>query len=173
MDREIIERLAMDFSAGELNEDVQTLLQEYLAEHHEENMCFLQMQNIYRDTQETFNTITASFKQNTEKNFPIRFKWIPFIRLAAVIVISACIGIAAGRWSKQDILQQESGKVISNYSPFVKKSGLNLDDLGEGFWHNKITAMLNPSPAREHIKSKSGSSLLEQYKLYLKERNHE
>ncbi|MBN1973059.1 MAG: hypothetical protein JW787_05435 [Sedimentisphaerales bacterium] len=173
MDREKIERLAMDSAAGELNEDVKALLQEYLAEHSQAKKWFLEMQETYSNTQAAFDVKTAYIKKTSENKPSLKFDWLPFLRIAAIVVISVCTGIAAGRWSKQNVPQQESELIVKTPAVSAKRDSFSLDNLGEGFWRNKITAMLNPSPTRVHIEKSSGRSLLEQYQQYLKERNHE
>jgi hypothetical protein len=170
MEREIIERLAIDSAAGELNEDIETLLQDYLAEHQEAKIYFLKMCEIYSKTQAAFDIKTASIKKQSAIQPSLKFNWFPLLRTAAVIVISACLGIIAGRLSKQNLLQQESKYIALNSGISAKRTGLNLDDLGEGFWQKKIAAMVNPSPVREHRENNSSPSLLKQYRQYLKEK---
>jgi|WetSurMetagenome_2_1015567.scaffolds.fasta_scaffold234321_2 hypothetical protein len=170
MEREIIERLAIDSAARELNEDTEILLQDYLSEHNETNKLFLEMQEIYKKTQAAFDVKTASIKKQFAIEPSLKFNWFPLLRAAAVIVISVCIGIIAGRLSKQDIPQQESKYIALNSNVSAKRTGLNLNDLGEGFWKKKIAAMVNPSPVREHREDNSVHSLLERYRQYLKEK---
>ncbi len=172
MNPETIERLAIDSASGQLSEDVEALLREYLAEHPEENKYFLEMQAIYNKTQIAFDSKITFINQPAENKIPIKFNYFPIIRWAAVIVIAACIGVIAGRISKQDVPQQESKLVVASATS-TPKTGFNLDDLGEGFWRNKITAMLNPSPERIQREYNSSPSLLEKYRSYLKEKNHE
>ena len=66
MEREAIEKLAMDSAAGQLNEDAETLLKEYLAEHPEAKKWFQDMQEIYANIQVAFNEKTAPVKKDDE-----------------------------------------------------------------------------------------------------------
>ena len=170
MEREIIERLAIDSAAGELNEDIDILLQDYLAEHKDANKLFQEIRNIYNKTQAAFDIKTASFKQPSAIKPSLKFNRLSLLRTAAIIIISACIGIIAGRWSMQDMPQQESKYAAVNSDASAKRTGINLNNLGEGFWQEKIAAMVNPSPVREHREDNSGHSLMEQYRQYLKEK---
>ncbi len=172
MEREIIERLAMDSASGELNEDVETLLQEYLSEHNDVNKWFLEMRDIYNKTQAAFDAKTAFIKQHKTDNPSLKFNWFPVMRWAAVIIIAVCIGAAAGRLSKQKAPLQKHNVVATDTS-FAKKTTFNPGNISNDFWRNKITAMVNPSPVKIHIEKSSGSSLLETYKKYIKESNHE
>ncbi len=172
MDREIIERLAMDSAAGELNEDVEALLQDYLSEHKEKKLWFLEMLETFRKTQDAFEVKTDLIKRQAEKKIPRKFNWSPVMRWAAVIIISACIGAAAGRWIKPETTQQKPNVLVTDTSS-AKRTSFNLDNLDDGFWRNKIKAIINSSPAGIHMEKSSGKSLLEQYRQYLKERNHE
>ena len=173
MNPETIERLAIDSAAGQLSKDVEILLLEYLAQHPEEKKCFSDMQEIYNKTQTAFDSETAFAKEPKENKTPIKFNYYPLIRWAAVIVIAACIGIIAGRFSKQDVSQQETKLISASFATSTQKAGFNPDDLGDGFWRDKIMAMINPSPKKIQIQNNSSTSLREQYRSYLKEKNNE
>jgi hypothetical protein len=176
MDRERIERLALDSAAGQLNEDAEALLKEYLAEHSEENKWFLEIQEIYSSTQAAFDAKADFTKEQAENKMPRRFSIFPVMRWAAVIIISVCIGAAAGRWSKSELTQPKPEQTVSStFSTKGNETSLEdfLDNFGDGFWRDKITAMLNPSPAKIYREKSSVPSLMEQYRQYLKERNYE
>jgi hypothetical protein len=172
MEREAIERLAIDLSAGELNEDAQALFNEYLAGHPEANKWLLDMQETINQTQAAFNAKTASTKPTAIKP-PLQLKWLTFIRWAAVIAIAVCIGAAAGRWSKPAVPQQKPPQVTASIDSPAKRQGFNLDDLGEGIWRDKVTAMLNPPPQKIHKDYVPGPSMWEKYRQYIKERHYE
>ncbi|MEJ2650058.1 MAG: hypothetical protein P8016_16810 [Sedimentisphaerales bacterium] len=176
MDRERIERLAIDSAAGQLNEDAEALLKEYLAEHSEESNWFSDMQEIYKKTQAAFHAKTDFAKEQAESKIPQKFSMFPVIRWAAVIVISVCIGATAGRWSKSELTQPKPGQTVSStFSTKGNETSLEdfLDNFGDGFWRDKITALLNPSPVKIYKEKSSVPSLMEQYRQYLKERNYE
>jgi hypothetical protein len=172
MDREIIERLAMDSAAGELNEDIEALLQNYLSEHSESNEWFQQMLEVYTNTQGVFDAKTDFIKQPAEVKMPRKLNLIPVLRWSAVIIISVCTGGIAGRLSSQNVPSQKPN-ITATETKSAKKTGFNPANIGNDFWRNKITAMVNSSPAKIHIEKSSDSSLLETYKKYIKERNHE
>lgn len=176
MDREKIERLALDSSTGELNEDVEALLKKYLEEHPEENNWFLEMQEIYSSTQAAFVIKTDFMKEQAENRVLRKFSILPVMRWVAVIIISVCIGAAAGRWSKSGTAQQNTQQAVSSAGQ-TKGHAASLEDFlnnfGDGFWRDKITAMLNPPPAKVYREKTSAPSLMEQYRQYLKERNDE
>ena len=73
MNPETIERLAIDSAAGQLNEDIEILLREYLSEHPAEKKCFSEMQEIYNKTQIAFDSKTAFVKDTKENKTPIKF----------------------------------------------------------------------------------------------------
>ena len=166
MEREAIEKLAMDSAAGQLNEDAEVLLKEYLAEHPEANKWFMDMQEIYTNTQFAFDEKTASVKQPTENKPSHKFNWFPVFRLAAVIAIALIIGAAAGRWSKPQIPQQKQQQVIASSDMNTKSQGIRLEDIGDGFWREKFMAMLNSSTAKTHKDYIAGPSLWEKYNKY-------
>lgn len=172
MEREIIERLAIDSAAGELNEDIETLLRDYLSEHNDANERFLKMRDIYKKTQIAFDVKTDLIKGQAVKKIQRKFDWLPVLRWAAVIIISVCIGGIAGRLSNQNVPSQKPN-ITATETKSAKKTGFDLNNIGNDFWRNKITAMVNHSPAKIHIEKSSGTSLLETYKKYIKEKNHE
>ena len=66
MEREQIERLAIDSAAGELNEDMQALFEEYIAGHPEAKKYVEDMLGIYENTDaaiiaKTQHTIKTDF----------------------------------------------------------------------------------------------------------------
>ena len=166
MEREAIEKLAMDSAAGQLNEDTETLLKEYLAEHPEANEWFQDMQEIYANTQFAFNEKTFPVKQPTENKPTLKFNWFPVFRWAAVIAIAVTIGITAGRWSKSEIPQQKLQQVATSSDTMTKSQGIRLEDIGDGFWREKVMAMMNSSTTKIHKNYITGPSLWEKYNKY-------
>ena len=166
MEREAIEKLAMDSAAGQLNEDAETLLQEYLMEHPDANKWFQDMQEIYETTQVVFDTKTAPVKQPTENKPSMKFNWFPVFRLAAVIAIAVTIGASAGRWSKQEVTPQKQQQVTASSDTAAKSQGFRLENIGDGFWRDKVMAMLNSSPEEIHRSNIASPSLWEKYNQY-------
>ena len=166
MEREAIEKLAIDSAAGQLNEDAETLLQEYLTEHPDAKKWFQDMQEIYETTQVAFNEKTAPVTQPTENKPTLKFNWFPVFRMAAVIAIALTIGAVAGRWSKPQVLQQKQQQVTASNDTSTKSQGIRLEDIGEGFWRDKLMAMLNSSPEEIHRSNIAGPSLWKKYNQY-------
>jgi hypothetical protein len=166
MEREAIEKLAMDSAAGQLNEDAEALLQEYLAEHPDANKWFQDIQEIYTNTQVAFETRTAFIKQSKENKPFLKFNWFPVLRWAAVIAIAVTIGAAAGRWSKSEVPKQKLQQVTASSDTATKSQGFRLEDIGEGFWRDKVMAILNSSPEEIQRSNIHGPSLWERYNKY-------
>jgi len=173
MKREAIERLAVDLSAGQLNEDIQALLSEYIAEHPETNQWLVNMQEIYKTTESAIISKIETDSTTVKVQIPHFSKWQPIARWVAVITLAVFIGVSVGRWSKKPVLEtrKEFTKVFTSQAQ-TNKYVFNIDNLGEGFWKDKITAMLNTSPAKMQ-ESSNNSSLLEKYKQYIKEKHYE
>ena len=173
MNREQIEKLAIDFSAKQINEDAEALLHEYLSEHQEAKQWFLEMQEIYNNTQIVFDKKTSFAKQPIENKHVFKYNQFPILRWAAVIIVTACVGAAVGRWTKTEIPQQKQIQVTSSGNFITKSPFVRYQNIGEGFWSKKIVAMLDSSPAKIDKSSFAGPSLWEKYNKYIKEKNHE
>ena len=178
MKRETIERLSMDLSAGQLNEDVQALLSEYIAEHPETNKWLLDIQEIYKKTDSAISAKIAPAGTAGKIKLPLKFKFWPIARQVAVIIFAAFIGASIGRCTKKPVVEikKEYVQVLASSPQIANRSGFNIDNLGEGFWRDKITAILNPSPAKVQTSYNNGTSLfelLERYRQYIKEKHYE
>ncbi|MHC4744736.1 MAG: hypothetical protein ACYS8Z_22710, partial [Planctomycetota bacterium] len=101
MNRETIERLAMDAAAGELSEDVEVLFGAYLAEHPEANEWAAGMTSIYEMTEAAIDAKTkGAAPPMVEKKSSVPINWFAAGRWAAVIAIAMFAGFSAGRWSQ-------------------------------------------------------------------------
>ena len=96
------------------------------------------MREIYENTQVAFDTKTAFIKQPMENKVAIKSNLLPVLRWAAVIVVAACIGAAAGRWSRPEVPQQKQQQVIASSDTDIKSQGIRLKDIGDGFWRKKL-----------------------------------
>jgi hypothetical protein len=174
MKREAIERLAVDLSAGQLNEDIQALFNEYVAEHPETNKWLLDMQEIYKTTESAIISKIETGSTAVQVQIPHFSKWQPIARWAAVIILAAFIGASVGRWTKKPVLEIKKEFIkVQIYQAQTNKSVFNIDNLSEGFWRDKITVMLNPSSAKEQTSYNNGASLLDRYTQYIKEKHYE
>lgn len=176
LNAEYSEVIHLRFAAGLSYEQIaQALFNEYLAENPQANKWASEMLAAYEKTEAAIDAKVKNvfLNQPVKTKPPARLNLLPFIRYAAIIIIAVCIGATAGWWSKPAPPQQKPKVVVVTSAPVAKKSGFNLDNLKEGFWRDRITAMLNPKPARIHRNINTGPSLFEQYQKYIKERNHE
>jgi len=181
MNREQIERLAMDSAAGELNEDAETLLKEYLSEHHRENQWAQQMRELYKMTSQTIETKAAHSSQKTSKVTPKQTSWklnfSAIARWAAAILVFTLIGAGLGRWSKQPepISQPVSGpvtNVISSRSQQERPADITIMPT-EGFWRDKAVSMMTTKPNPHYNQRIPISQLWQQYKQYIKEKRYD
>ena len=147
MERDIIERLAMDHALGELDTDTAVLFEAYLAEHGE----------VRHWAQAMTETCTQTRKAISQKTQPIDAKrhvprlrglwpdaraWQTWGRWAAVIFICLGLGIVAGRWSRPQVatprtvvVQAESTSAPSGWRQVLSRPS-------QGFWESKAVAML-------------------------------
>ncbi|MBN2182672.1 MAG: hypothetical protein JW715_12240 [Sedimentisphaerales bacterium] len=174
MEREAIERLAIDSAAGQLNEDMQAIFAEYLAANPQANKWAEDMMEVYKMTETAISSKTKPAVRTDAgvKALPI-FHWQPIARWAAVVVFSAFIGLAAGRWSKQPVVPQGPTQetVASDWTSRTRY--LDPASIGESFWREKVLAMFQAKPtAAVNIKIMN-HSLWEKYRQFIKERNYE
>jgi hypothetical protein len=177
MKRDIIERLAMDSAAGELNKDMEALFREYLAEHFEAKKWAENLSDVFEKTEAAIaakiEPADAESNHVAIKIKPIsQFKWWLLARWAAVIIFAACIGAAVGRWSKSPVLTQKPDAVLVSRDPSIKR-GFSLDDIGKSFWRAKATAMLDAKSYREITSYNQSSNLWNKYRQYIKEKRYE
>jgi hypothetical protein len=177
MKREIIERLAIDSAAGELNEDTETLFKTYLAEHPELNEWAEEMSIIYGETEAAVNKKTGGLNSDIKteliRSRHHRINLRPVMRWAAVVIFAACIGLLAGRWSKPDTTIPHLRIVSVTPSLSEKQSDLDLMNVGDGFWRDKAVAMLTPGNSIAGRNIIRGDSLWDKYRQYIKEKGHE
>ena len=178
MEREIIERLAIDSAAGELNEDAEALLEAYLAEHPEANQWTEDMLRIYQKTEATINAKTRSADAGVgievaEAKSVLQVNWLAVGRWAAVVFLAAFIGVGLGRWSKSEPITGKSGSATVLPSLMVKWPGYAVEDTARSFWRAKAIASLKPRPYRGHKAYMQFGGLWERYRQYIKEKSYE
>lgn len=172
MNREAIERLAIDSVAGELNEDAETMLQFYLDEHPQAKHWAEDVRQVYGQTEAAIQKKTAH--TNGERIIPrislvSRAKWVPAVRWAAAIVFGVIFGFSAGRWEvthKTPTIDFQEPSRISK--PVETVSDLKQKYAGT-FWGDKMLAMLEHHPKADLRDIRSWDT----YRQYVKERHHE
>jgi hypothetical protein len=171
MERETIERLAIDLAAGELNEDAKLLFEAYLSEHPQARDWSEDMLDIYEKTQTAINTKmiderVISNKSSLKKNSLLQINWQNFVRWAAVIVFTALIGFAAGRWERPG----QTNRIASHRPDGNIKQVRTVSDLREKyagtFWGDKMLAMLESRPVRRNKPDFEDGSFWDKYKQY-------
>lgn len=176
MNREIIERLAMDSEAGELNEDAEALFRSYLAEHPQARQWTIDMQEVYDKTETTIRTMTAHTGTGTIALGiqPVSWAgWLPVVRWAAVIALGVMIGFTVGRWkvpvNTHRVALQESSR---DSKPVETISDLKERYVGT-FWGDKMLALLEHKPDLQYETGLHSVKSWDTYRQYMKEKYHE
>lgn len=155
MEREIIERLAIDSAAGELNEDVEALFRAFLAEHPEANPDSEEMARIYEETAAAIDAKTRNADAGTgmpaiKTNRLLQADWRPFGQWAAALIVGVLIGFTWGRWQ----ITGETSRItfIQPDRPAVQVK--TISDLREEyagtFWGDKVLALLENRPGQRY-----------------------
>lgn len=178
MERERIERLAIDSAGGELNADTKVLFKAYLAEHPEANRWAEDMLRIYEKTEAAISTKTKDVQPNVETEFvftkPIlRPKWRLVGRWAAVLIFAIGVGFTAGRWSGSS--EPKPIAVAKLEGPrMVSRTVLDLRKKYEGsFWGEKILASTEPMPYPKRAEYKWNGKFWPNIRQYIKEKYYE
>lgn len=178
MQRETIERLAMDQTLGELSEDAAILFEAYLSEHPE-------VQPWARQMSETCELARVSIGQKTRalrtarpagrirSSRPASVNWAALGRWAAVVAIALSVGSALGRWSKPTVVV--SGSVVASAEPPAAQEGWPrvVGQSQEGFWQAKAVAMLDTKSYPVGHTQSSAGGLWDRYRRFTKERRYE
>ncbi len=176
MQRETIERLAIDHALGELDADVTALFEAYLAEHADARHWAEPMMRTCTQTREAIEKKTQPDEAITCRE-PIRLRIdrTAIGRWAAVIAISALLGVTIGRWSRPPETQKPETVVVRAAAPDAGPDGWQrvLSEPEQGFWQTKALAMLQSQPREIPGPTASQSSLWDRYRLFRKERSRE
>ena len=178
MERESIERLVLDSAMGELNEDAEMLLSEYLSEHSEAKQWSIEMLADYEMTASAVNTKTKEAglmppAESVKKAAVLlKLNWRPIARWAAVVIFASLAGVGVGRRSTERKFHAKSSFLETERNVPTKRSVANVLRDGESFWHKKAIAFLEPGkyPKRKPFARKT--NLLELYRKS-KEKNHD
>ncbi len=177
MERETIERLAIDHALGELSADAAALFEAYLAEHTDARQWAKPMI-------ETCDRTREAIERKTQPSEPIawrepvrlRFNRVAIARWAAVIALSALVGITIGRWSKPQEIPRPETVVVRTAATETGPDGWQrvLNEPQQGFWQSKALAMLQSQPQQTPTRpTASESSLWDRYRQFRKERSRE
>jgi hypothetical protein len=151
MEREVIERLAMDAELGELNEDTRLLLDAYLARCPEEKQWAEEMAAFCRRTQEAVSTRAEQpaavpvVARHPRPSLP----WGTVARWAAVVFVSAAIGAGLGRPFKSHPAPSGPGIAVDTVRTAASRNRQDIvTGSAGGFWQTKAATMLQPRPQR-------------------------
>ncbi len=176
MERERIERLAMDEAAGELNDDAAALLRAYLTEHAEANRWAQEIAQTCHQVRAALEKKMAATPAETQRTLHTRrtvarLNWLAPARWAAVIVLALLVGLQLGRrWQPQP-------PAVGPFAPTPMVSSNEREPgtstLGQpsGFWEAKAVVLREAKPhtgASRDVRE----NLWEKYRQYLKERQH-
>lgn len=177
MKRDTIERLAVDHALGELDPDTMVLFETYLAEHPQARLWAGPMGQICDQTREA---IAQKARRDDSIAPPKPVRLIPIyrtaiLRWAAVIVVSALLGVTIGRWSKPPQVQSPETVVVRTAAPDAGPEGWRkvLSEPEQSFWQSKAVAMLQSQPTESPTQPESGASLWNRYRQFRKERSRE
>ena len=178
MERDAIERLAIDSASGELNDDAEALLREYLHEHAEANRWAEEVLWVCEQTEAAVRAKTRDGRANLERGAfegkPVsQGRWPPLARWAAVVLFAALVGFGVGNRRKSDTMR---GRVLPHYAS-VPKQAQTVSDLKDRhagtFWGGKVLAMLESRTAQRYETDLRSIGSWDKYRQHIKEKNHE
>ncbi|UCD48998.1 MAG: hypothetical protein JSW27_15855 [Phycisphaerales bacterium] len=178
MERETIERLAMDHALGELDADTAALFEAYLAEHAEAQNWARAMAQTCTRTQEALRQKVQSTDKHQRREqvhtpWLRTVAWQTFGRWAAVILVSLAIGGALGRRSRPQVSAPET--VIVQAQSTATQQGWRrvLSKPERGFWETKAVAMLQPRANEIPSAHPGRRGLWDRYRQQRKGRSYE
>jgi len=171
MEREIIERLAMDAALGELNEDAAALLDAYLTEHPEMRQWAQQMTAVCTRTQEAISEKTQPKEPPAPIARHLRIHWAAPLRWAAVVAVSFAVGAGVSRQLKPEPVVSRPTVAVATARDAGPRSWQEvLTDSSGGFWQAKAAALWQSKPQRT---TRPLPNLWETVKQLQKEHGHE
>ncbi|MHC4517477.1 MAG: anti-sigma factor [Planctomycetota bacterium] len=149
MERETIERLAMDRALGELAADTTALFDAYLAEHPEVLPWAESMSQTCARTRaavaEKTRAVPAKEAPREARVHRLRaVPWRTLARWAAVILISLGIGAGLGRQSRPDVSTPHPVVVQAPPVPARADWEQIMGTSEDSFWQAKALAMVQP-----------------------------
>ncbi|MHC4206795.1 MAG: hypothetical protein ACYSTT_19240 [Planctomycetota bacterium] len=176
MEREAIERLAMDSAAGELNQDAEALLRTYLAGHPQANEWAEDMLQIYDKTEAAIKTKTAHAavgKVTPEITTVSQVRWLSVARWAAVIALGVIIGFTAGRRDRTDSSYRTAFREPAPDSKQVETVSDLKERYAGTFWGDKMLALLEHKPGQRYKANLRSTGSWDKYRQYIKEKNYD
>ena len=175
MERERIERLAMDSAAGELNEDAEFLFRSYLAEHPEAGEWATDMTGAYEMTEAAIDAKTkgAAAPPIADSNYSGPVGWSSAARWAAVLAVGLFAGFWAGRWGRPDATSRIAVVRIAE-QPRALATAADLKAKYAGtFWGQKVLASLEPKPRHAGADIEQSGGIWDVYRRRAKEKGYE
>lgn len=178
MEREAIERLAIDSAAGELNQDAEALFRTYLIGHAEAKQWAEDMRLICEKTEAAINTKTTRCHAGDQTRFIkpnqlLQINWPRLARWAAALMFGALIGFSAGRWDRSD----KTYRIVlpeSHRAPGRIETVSDLKEKYAGtFWGDKMLALLEHRPGKQYKANLQGVRFWDKYKQLIKEKQYE
>jgi hypothetical protein len=174
MERETIERLAMDAAAEELSDDARLLLESYLAEHAEAQQWAREMTSIYEITQAAIEAKTehaAPSPAETRRLIPLDY--LAVARWAAVLAIAVFAGFSAGKYTGTE--RTDRPRIVRIVEPH--RAVASVADLkakyADTFWGRKVLASTEPRPRPRTATHSSTGNFWDIYRRNLKEKRYE
>jgi hypothetical protein len=176
MEREAIERLAIDSAAGELNQDAEALFRTYLAEHPGSNKWAEDVRQIYYKTEAAIRTKTAHIGEADV--IPgitpvLQVRWFSVARWAAVIALGIIIGFTAGRRDRTYSTYRTAFRDPAPDSKQVETVSDLKEKYAGTFWGDKMLALLEHKPGLRYKANLRGVGTWDKYRQYIKEKNYE
>ena len=178
MNRDAIERLAIDSAAGELNEDADALFGAYLAEHPQANQWAQDVSRLYQETEAAISAKTgeayaARGTPPAKRHRLLRSKWPSVARWAAAVIFGTVIGFAAGRWETTEKTYRIAWPEPARDTRQVRTVSDLQQRYAGTFWGDKMLALLKQRPAEQYKSDLQGVRLWDRYRQYIKEKNYE
>lgn len=178
MERDAIERLAIDSVSGELNDDAEALFREYLAGHAEANRWVEEVLWLCEKTEAAIYAKTknagADFERTAVGIEPaLRVRWWPVARWAAAVVFAAIIGFNAGRREKSDTMYGPSSPEFASIPKQVKTVSDLKEKYAGTFWGDKMLALLEHKPGQRYKVNLRSVGSWDKYRQYVKEKNYD
>jgi anti-sigma factor RsiW len=146
MERDIIERLAIDHALGELDADTATLFEAYLSEHAEARTWAKPMSETCARTREVISRRASSCvadnrSPKTHRRWPVAINGWVLGRWAAVIFVALGIGIRLGRRPAPETRVARPLVVQAEPQPSARGWDRVLGGSEHGFWQAKVLAV--------------------------------
>jgi anti-sigma factor RsiW len=178
MERQIIERLAIDHALGELDADTAALFEAYLAEHAEARPWAQAMAQTCTQTREAIRQKTQPTDEHprldrTGTPWPRTIPWQTYGRWAAVILVSLAIGAAVGQRFRAPVSTPKT--VVLRAQSTAEPQGWRqiLSKPERGFWETKAVAMLQPKTNEIPSTHPGRRGLWDRYRQQRKGRSYE